>query len=186
MIQAAVVKVVGALTKTLKDLVEAGSNASAVKSHSYGASSTSHPPVSSSSSSSSSSSASSSSSSGSPRATILPMTSRSGPVGVTEPSLQLKLPDSVARLILIVWQCPANANTALSIDSFYRLVRLFLRLPHSQSSLVLSAIESYPSHLFASRFLKPLQEHLSLQMLSGAISRSAHPPAMTPFILNIP
>ena len=154
------VRVVGALTKTLKDLVEAGSNASAVKSVTSSASSAAHPTA--------------SSSSASPRTGTgtgggaLPLGGRSGPVGVTEPSLQLKLPDSVARLILIIWQCPANANTALSIDSFYRLVRLFLRLPHCQSSLVLNAIESYPSHLFASRFLKPLQEHLSLQMLSGS------------------
>ena len=163
MVQATVVRVVGALTKTLKDLVEAGSNASAVKSVTSSASSAAHPTA-----SSSSASPRTGTGTGTAGAGALPLGGRSGPVGVTEPSLQLKLPDSVARLILIIWQCPANANTALSIDSFYRLVRLFLRLPHCQSSLVLNAIESYPSHLFASRFLKPLQEHLSLQMLSGS------------------
>ena len=87
--------------------------------------------------------------------------------GASKDVLQVTLPDSVTRIILILWQCPVNANTTLSEESFFRLMRLFLRLPSSQSAKVLSALESYPSHLFASRLLKPLQEHLSLQMLTG-------------------
>jgi hypothetical protein len=145
--QSAVVRLVGAIIKTLKDLVQAGTTTS---------------------SSTSSLSASASSSS-------LPSGSMSTSVGGgTKDVLQVTLPDSVTRIILILWQCPANANTTLSEESFFRLMRLFLRLPSSQSAKVLSALESYPSHLFASRLLKPLQEHLSLQMLTGTSTKSRH------------
>ena len=137
--QSAVVRLVGAIIKTLKDLVQAGTTTST---------STSTTP--------------------SLSASSLPTGSTSIPVGgASKDVLQVTLPDSVTRIILILWQCPVNANTTLSEESFFRLMRLFLRLPSSQSAKVLSALESYPSHLFASRLLKPLQEHLSLQMLTG-------------------
>lgn len=137
--QSAVVRLVGAIIKTLKDLVQAGTTTST---------STSTTP--------------------SLSASSLPMGSTSVPVGgASKDVLQVTLPDSVTRILLILWQCPVNANTTLSEESFFRLMRLFLRLPSSQSAKVLSALESYPSHLFASRLLKPLQEHLSLQMLTG-------------------
>jgi hypothetical protein len=124
------------------------------------------------STSNSTSSLSASSSSSSPPSGS--MSTSVGGGGGRKDALQVTLPDSVTRIILILWQCPANANTTLSEESFFRLMRLFLRLPPSQSAKVLSALESYPSHLFASRLLKPLQEHLSLQMLTGTFTSSCH------------
>ena len=139
--QTSVVRMIGAMTKTLKELVEAGSNQ-----NQFDKSSHINPtpvPVPSSTS-------------------VCTWTNK-----IKDPSLQLTLPDSVTRVLLILWQCPVNANTVLSGECFFRLMRLFVRLPHTQGSRVLNSMKNYPSHLFASRLLKPLQEHLSLQLVSG-------------------
>ena len=146
-LQTSVMRMIGAMTKTLKELVEAGSNQNQNKSTII-----TPTPVPSSFSSATSSSTS----------ICYSMDN------IKDPSLQLTLPDSVTRVLLIFWQCPANANTVLSGECFFRLMRLFVRLPPSQGKRVLhSLLDKYPSHLFASRLLKPLQEHLSLQLVSG-------------------
>ena len=50
------------------------------------------------------------------------------------------------------------------MDVFLRLIKLIRRLSPSQKIRIQEAVGKYPSHLFASRVLKPLQEHLTLAL----------------------
>jgi hypothetical protein len=76
--------------------------------------------------------------------------------------MNIEYPDTVLRIILILWQCPVNANVSLSKDIFLKILRLIRKLNPLQKFQLADSIGLYPSHLFASRILKPLQEHLSM------------------------
>jgi len=70
-------------------------------------------------------------------------------------------PDSL-RCLLIYWQCPFNSNTVLSHETFLRLCEVLVRLPMKGRQTLLEWIEEdYPRHIFATRLLKPLHQHLS-------------------------
>ena len=74
------------------------------------------------------------------------------------------IPDSILRILLILWLCPLNINAVVSSDTFPRIIYLLARLSpglrKKLGELLLSS--SFPSHLLVSRILKPVHEHLSL------------------------
>jgi hypothetical protein len=114
--------------------------------------------------SSNSTSASSSSSSGS---TSVPSTSKPKGAGNDASSGQPTLPESVIRTLLILWHCPINANAVLSTDLFPRINAMICKIaPASVAlesrSIILETLKVVPAHIFASRYVKPLQEHLKL------------------------
>lgn len=70
-------------------------------------------------------------------------------------------PDSL-RCLLVYWQCPLNSNTILSHESFLKLAEVLVRLPPNGRQLILQWVaQDYPGHIFATRLLKPLHQHLS-------------------------
>lgn len=73
-------------------------------------------------------------------------------------------PDGL-RCLLAYWQCPLNANVALSKDSFIRLCEVLISLPPPSLSLLMRWIrEDAPTHIFAARLLKPFHEHLTYHL----------------------
>jgi ubiquitin-protein ligase E3 A len=101
----------------------------------------------------------------------------------------VSLPDSSIRVLLILWQSPIMANPLMASDIFLRLCKIILcfissspsssssssssQIPTSASSFSSSALllidviaSLYPSHLYASRLLKPLHEHMDYHLIS--------------------
>ena len=81
--------------------------------------------------------------------------------------MNLFFPDSIIRILLIFWQNPTNINTSLTEILFFKLLFLLSTLPSYQYQKFFLALEKYPTHIFAARILKPLQEHLSFNILTG-------------------
>lgn len=72
-------------------------------------------------------------------------------------SPDLLLSDSSVKVFCIMWQCPIMANTSISSDLFTRLLKISAR----QAILMQDVMYNYfPAHIFASRLLKPVLEHL--------------------------
>lgn len=79
--------------------------------------------------------------------------SASGPTAVPVPSIM--------RSLLILWQCPTNANPVLSTDFFRQLLKAVHAQPQSDRLRLKEWFARLPAHIFATRFLKPLQDHLA-------------------------
>ena len=65
------------------------------------------------------------------------------------------------RGLLTVWHCPLNSNIGLSDDLMARIAVLLSSLSEPLRNDLTAAIRRYPSHLFATRLLLPLQNHLT-------------------------
>jgi ubiquitin-protein ligase E3 A len=92
----------------------------------------------------------------------------------------MSLPDSSIRVLLILWQSPIMANPLMASDIFLRLCKIILCFISSSGSsststskfsssalLLIDVVASlYPSHLYASRLLKPLHEHMDYHLIS--------------------
>ncbi len=82
-------------------------------------------------------------------------------------------PESIIRVFLILWQCPLNLNPTLTKDLFIRLIKLVLTYTiNNKSSWINEAMTVYPTHLFITRLLQPLQEHLSFILTNENIDES--------------
>ncbi|RYH29664.1 hypothetical protein EON65_07765 [archaeon] len=72
-------------------------------------------------------------------------------------SPDLTLSDSSVKVFCIMWQSPIMANPSISSDLFIRL----LKIASCQAVLMQDVVYNYfPAHIFASRLLKPVLEHL--------------------------
>lgn len=70
--------------------------------------------------------------------------------------------DNAIRTLLILWQCPLHTTISTTNESIMtRIAAVVNQLSQSSRNLLAEAITAYPSHLFASRLLQPLQTQLS-------------------------
>jgi alpha-tubulin suppressor-like RCC1 family protein len=72
-------------------------------------------------------------------------------------SVNLHLPESSIRVFLILWQSPIFSNPMMSSDLFLRLLKIVAS--HSHALIEMISLY-YPSHIFASRLLKPCHDQL--------------------------
>ena len=87
-------------------------------------------------------------------------------------SRELAFPESSMRVFLILWQSPIFANPVMSSDLFFRLLKMIALHPTLLQIIVASC---YPPNIFASRLLKPLQEHLDYYLKTENLSANATP-----------
>lgn len=91
---------------------------------------------------------------------------------------QVTLADSTVKVILALWQSPLMANPVISVDILWRLLKLAARQHGLVKEMILTL---FPQHLFASRLLKPLQEHLDHHIIAAKGSENVN--TITPLVM---